>query len=298
MLTLPTLLCVDDESSILEALQRVLKNDFKVFSVESVSSALTFLEKESVQIVLTDLQMPGESGIELLHQIRSLYPEIARCVLSGQVTLGELSDQIDKGTVHKFILKPWDSDQLILQMKEAFQLHLVLKERESLSRLSITDPVTQLTNHRFFQEQLKKYYSQCSNDNSPLSLVMVDVDYFKSYNDHCGHPEGDRLLQLIASRLLELCPSSGYVSRYGGEEFALIIPMPAEQVLGRANEIQANFEENPFVGPNGRPAYITVSVGVSTLNQKIDSAEHLIYKADQALFRAKRQGRNQVVADF
>ncbi|MCB0419965.1 MAG: response regulator, partial [Bdellovibrionales bacterium] len=148
----PKVLCVDDDELILEALRRVLDQEYQVFTSTSTEHALELLETDRhFDIVISDYQMPGKNGIEFLREVKRRYPICVRCLLTGQITLDEISEFINKNIFHKFLIKPWDNQQLLLQMKEALQLLTLLKEKESLSQLAITDPVTQLTNHRFFQ---------------------------------------------------------------------------------------------------------------------------------------------------
>ena len=287
---IPTVLCVDDESSILDALERALKNYFKVLKCSHPQNALELLKLHpEIDVVLSDQRMPQLSGLEFLEQVRNLYPKLARALLSGQVELEEISHAINKGTVHKFLLKPWENDQLIVQMLEAYQLHNIQTD-------SLTDPLTGLHNHRFFQDSLKQKIKEAEKNNTSFVLIMMDVDHFKTFNDQFGHPEGDRLLLTMAQMLQSALSQEHELCRYGGEEFGLILPgANLETGLIVAEKLRKLFEQKPLTGPSARPTFITMSFGVAVYPQNGTKAPELVLCADKALYQAKRQGRNQVV---
>jgi diguanylate cyclase (GGDEF)-like protein len=292
----PKLLCVDDEAAILQSLDRIFKNHFEVLTAEGPDQALNLLrENLDCAIVLSDYRMPGMNGVEFLRHVRTIAPLTSRAILSGQIDLAQISGAINSGDIHKFFLKPWENDYLALQMQEALQMHRTLREKAHYEQLAITDPITQLTNHRFFQDQIRLEITKATDAQSPLSLIIVDVDHFKGFNDRFGHPEGDRLLFKVANFLQELIRNRGFVSRYGGEEFTVILPgfetLEAEKI---ANEIRAKFERTSLAGPTSSPAFVTVSSGLASFPEHGANASELIEAADKALYQAKRQGRNQV----
>lgn len=294
---LPKILCVDDEDGILSSLERALKSRFEVLTANRPSLALDLLSRHpDCAVVLSDFRMPEMNGVEFLRQVREKHPLISRAVISGQIDLGQVSEAINSGEIHKFFLKPWENDYLLLQMTEAMQTHLRLKERDHYLQLSVTDPITQLTNHRYFQDTLRRQIQEATASNTTFALMIFDVDHFKAFNDRFGHPEGDRLLYSVAHRLRTLVGEKGSVSRYGGEEFTLILPR-ANVFEGQqlAEMIRANFESKPFTGLSSGPAYITLSAGLAVFPTQGTASNQLIESADRALYQAKRQGRNQVV---
>ena len=287
----PTVLCVDDENSILDALERALKNYFKVIKCSHPQNALELLRLHpEIDVVLSDQRMPHLSGLEFLEQVRRQYPKLARALLSGQVELEEISSAINKGLVHKFLLKPWENDQLIVQMLEAYQLHNIQTE-------SLTDPLTGLHNHRFFQDSLKQKIKDSDAEGKPFSLVMMDVDHFKTFNDQFGHLEGDRLLKSVSTLLQSSLPADFELCRYGGEEFGLIVPgKNLTEAMSVAEGLRGLFTEKSVFSLGTKPVYVTLSFGVSTYPVHGQSPSGLILAADKALYEAKRKGRNQVVA--
>jgi diguanylate cyclase (GGDEF)-like protein len=290
---IPKILCVDDEPSILQSLERLLKSHFQVLTSPSAMAAFEVLKEHSdCAIVLSDYRMPEKNGVEFLREVRALYPMTARAILSGQIDLQQVSDAINNSDIHKFFLKPWENEYLTVQMMEALQLHRTLREKAHYEHLAVTDPVTQVSNHRFFQDQLRR---ELHNAKDNLALVLFDVDHFKAFNDRFGHPEGDRLLFSVAKNLEKLCNGQGYVSRYGGEEFTLILPgFTRESGWAFAEKVRAHFEHNAFTGLTSSPSYITISAGLAVFPEHGSSPNDLIENADRALYQAKRQGRNQV----
>jgi two-component system, cell cycle response regulator len=293
----PKILCVDDEPSILHSLERLLRDRFQVLTAESGKHGLTTLrEHPDCAIVLSDYRMPDMTGVEFLRQVRVLYPQTSRAILSGQIDLQSVSDALNAADIHKFFLKPWENEYLVLQMLEAVQLHHTLTEKAHFEHLSITDPITQLTNHRFFQDRLRLNVEQARGTKEGVGLVMFDVDNFKMFNDRFGHPEGDRLLFAVASTLKKLAGEAGTVSRYGGEEFAMILPgMNEADALALTERVRAHFERTSFTGLSARQSYVTISAGLAVFPVHAGDAKALIEAADRALYAAKRQGRNQVV---
>lgn len=297
----PKILCVDDEPSILQSLERSLKNQFTVLTATMPNQALDLLRSNAdCAVVLSDYRMPQMNGVEFLRQVRVLYPQTSRAILSGQIDLQQVAEALNAGDIHKFMLKPWENEYLQVQMTAAVQMHRTLLERAHFEHLSITDPVTQLTNHRHFQDQLRRQLEIARTTGKSLGLVIFDVDHFKAFNDRFGHPEGDRLLFGVASRLKMLSAEQGLVSRYGGEEFTLILPLAqngdaaAAEAMAHAEKVRLHFERTPFTGLTSSLAYVTLSAGLACFPLHGREASELIESADRALYQAKRQGRNQI----
>lgn len=291
----PKILCVDDEASILESLERLLKSQFEVLKSLSTSDALDVLDAHpDCAIVLSDYRMPNQNGVDFLREVRQLHPLTARAILSGQIDLKQVSEAINHGDIHKFFLKPWENEYLTVQMMEALQLHRTLSEKAHYEHLAITDPVTQVTNHRFFQDQLRRELH--THRNSQVALILFDVDQFKAFNDRFGHPEGDRLLYMIAKTLEKSVSEQGFVSRYGGEEFTLILPnMELKSAHALAEKLRQQIEQMSQPSLTSSPTPVTVSAGLAIFPEHASTANLLIECADRALYQAKHHGRNQVV---
>jgi len=172
-------------------------------------------------------------------------------------------------------------------------------ENAILYELAITDGLTQLYIHRYFQLRLKEEIERTQRYGEPFSLVMIDIDHFKSFNDLYGHQMGDEVLRMIARILKEKIRSIDVAARYGGEEFAIIVPeTDSERVAVFAERLRKIIEETNFNGQGNTPLKVTTSIGTASYTEKDieekTTGEILIGRADQALYRAKKQGRNQV----
>ena len=168
--------------------------------------------------------------------------------------------------------------------------------KEEAIRLSYTDDLTGIYNHRFFIEQLTLEVERQKRYTTPLSLLMVDIDYFKHYNDNNGHLAGDQVLKAIAILIQRGVRQSDIVARYGGEEFsAILINAGREEALEIAERVRVNVADTRFPNENAQPNKdLTVSVGVATFSSSISTLTDLIREADHALYRAKKCGRNRI----
>lgn len=183
--------------------------------------------------------------------------------------------------------KGWARDLRLLPEKDLDSLLLFVNE----------DGLTGLYNHRYFQEQIRHELARTRRYNRVMSLLMMDMDKFKSYNDHLGHRHGDHLLQAVSNLFMENKRDSDIVARYGGDEFAVILPETNyPEAMELAKRLRQAVEDRKFGAkrPDGVLEHVTVSLGVATFPQDGNTAEEIIEAADRALYRAKRGGRNTV----
>jgi two-component system cell cycle response regulator len=290
----PKLFCIDDEPAILESLVRLLGRDFEVASFTSPRQALEKLQSTTdIAIVLTDHRMPEMTGLQFLSQVKQISPATTRALLSGQIDMADMVEAINQSLIHRFIVKPWENQYLRLQMLESLANY---REKKRIEVLAVTDPVTLLKNHRYFQDQLKIEVERAVRHQRSLSLIMTDIDHFKKFNDQHGHPAGDFILKSVAGRLLEGVRGLDTVARYGGEEFVVILPDTSfENALVVSERLRASFENKSFPSPDSGPVSLTISLGVASTPLHTDDANELIAIADAALYRAKRLGRNQSI---
>jgi two-component system cell cycle response regulator len=291
------ILCVDDDPGILDALERVLRHDFHFLRASSGQEGLQVLsENQDCAIVLSDHRMPQTTGLEFLNEAKKIVPDAVLAILSGQMDMNEIADAINKTRIHRFILKPWDNEYLRIQMLEALKEHMVFRERNLLERLAITDPVTQLYNHRHFQDRLRIEMDRANRHGRPLSLILADIDHFKRFNDEFGHPEGDVLLRQVAFYIESHVRNIDVVSRYGGEEFTIILPdTELDEAMRVAERVRASFENKPLLGPKSSSSPITISLGVASYPANASESKGLVVAADKAMYAAKNSGRNRTV---
>ncbi|MHB8172315.1 MAG: GGDEF domain-containing protein [Thermincolia bacterium] len=169
-----------------------------------------------------------------------------------------------------------------------------------LQMLAMTDELTRLYNHRYFQMRLEEEIQRSQRQKNPLSLIMLDVDFFKQYNDTHGHPAGDYLLQLLGGIFRDKVRIMDTVARYGGEEFAIILyDTMGEQAVLVADRIRQAVQDYPFPGRETQPGgRITVSVGIASFPINAANRKELIQRADQAMYQAKKETRNTVQLSF
>ncbi len=166
---------------------------------------------------------------------------------------------------------------------------------ESVHRQATHDALTQLHSHRAFQQRLQEEVLRSGRSQTPLSLIMLDVDHFKRYNDTFGHQAGDQLLRTLSAILGSFARPVDFAARYGGEEFALILPnYVRSEAVSVAERIRARVAEEPFVF-NGAPTRATMSLGVASFPTDATTASQIVRVADERLYKAKHGGRNQVV---
>ena len=289
---LPKILCVDDEQDILDSLDRTLRRRFSILTATNTMDAETLIEQNpDISVIISDHILGDDRGVDFLVRSSSVLPQTSRVLLSGQIDMKAIEEAINSAKIHKFIMKPWENDQLLIQVVEAFNTHSRIVEKDKLQKLSITDPITQLTNHRFFQEKIRIEWEKSQKKSTNLSLLMIDIDHFKKFNDRFGHPEGDRFLQLVASTLQEATPAKASLSRYGGEEFSVLLPETSSpEALSIAENLRNAILQVSF---NNYP--LSISLGVATAPEHASTVDELIISADQSLFQAKRRGRNQTV---
>jgi len=183
-----------------------------------------------------------------------------------------------------------------VQMRELSNYQVLLEQHNrQLLTESRTDRLTKIGNRAALDQYLLEAHQDCITLHRPLSIMLIDVDYFKPYNDQFGHPAGDLVLQQVAAILYDSCRTTDFAARYGGEEFMLILPeTTARTALQVAERLRRRIEEEEF--PNRQ---ITVSIGVARMIPRKDeeaiSVRDLIGRADQALYQAKGAGRNQVM---
>jgi diguanylate cyclase (GGDEF)-like protein len=282
-------LVVDDEEIVCEVLAEMLKAyGYQVRTETDGRNVIDLLWQEHFDVVLLDLMMPAISGLELLRQLKQSFEELPVIMVTGYGSIETAVESMRTGA-SDFVTKPVTAAVLDIRVKRAI-------EYAQTKRLANTDGLTGLYNRRSFQERLQQEVDRANRYNRPLSLIMIDIDHFKTYNDTHGHLQGDDILVEVANTLKRLSRTSDIVARYGGEEFALILPETDSanaEALGK--RLQEQVEGCQFPGEAHLPGQtLTISVGIASYTSP-DTLEALLEAADMALYQAKREGRNRVV---
>ena len=244
------ILIVDDDYDVRNLLHKYVKMaGYNTSLVSSAEEALDLLKTKNFSVVLTDIVLPGKNGLELTDLIKKNY-DTDVIVITGSGKKYSYEDAVSKGA-NDIIFKPIRFKELILRLKKILKERHLTQERysliEKLKKLAITDGLTDLFNSRHFYSQLEVEIDRSNRYKPPLSLLLLDIDKFKIYNDTYGHLEGDKVLfrlgQIIKSCLRKM--DSAY--RYGGEEFTVILPETGgKEALNVAQRIRTTIEAEKF----------------------------------------------------
>lgn len=296
-----TIAVVDDDPAIRRLLRLLLtRAGFQAFECTTGTEARERLWKEPWDIAILDRKLPDMDGVVLCHEIKSNPEHRTRYIimLTGEDEQEDKVEGLELGA-DDYITKPFQPAELLARVRAAKRIVDLQKElletNKRLELLSITDGLTRLHNHRHFQDELSRTFEESTRYERPLSLAMMDIDFFKKVNDTYGHAVGDDVLREVARLFRDSVRSTDLVARYGGEEFAVMMPETAMDDAAIFAEQIRSMIESTSIQTQAGPVKATVSIGVASVPQsRIHNAKELIVAADKALYRAKRNGRNQV----
>ena len=302
----PRVLVVEDSSTQAEWLVGALQREqYAVEVARNGREAVRLVCTVPFDLVLLDMILPDLDGLEVLRIIKARAEEqfLPVILLSVKSDLDSRVAGLRLGA-DDFLAKPFAESEI--QARAAAMLRIktlqdqLRSAKAELERLSVTDGLTGLYNHRYFLERFHEEFLRAQRYHDPMSLVMLDLDHFKRVNDDYGHPFGDRVLRGAAEVLSTSLREPDICSRYGGEEFAVILPktqlpgafVVAERILARLRARTYRWDGS---GGEAREVKVTASAGVAAFPAAgIDTPEALVARADEALYRAKRDGRDTV----
>ncbi|WP_426112123.1 diguanylate cyclase domain-containing protein [Pseudomonas sp. DSP3-2-2] len=312
-------LLVDDQAMIGEAVRRGLANEENIdfhFCADP-HQAIAQAVQIKPTVILQDLVMPGLDGLTLVREYRNnpLTRDIPIIVLSTKEDPLIKSAAFAAGA-NDYLVKLPDNIELVARIRYHSRSYMTLLQRDEayralrvsqqqlldtnlvLQRLMNSDGLTGLSNRRHFDEYLELEWRRAIREQSQLSLMMIDVDYFKAFNDNFGHLEGDEALRQVAKAIRASCARpSDLPARYGGEEFALVLPNTSPggaRLLAEKLRMSVAGMNIPHIAP-APGSSLTVSIGVATIIPPVGSnSRQLIQEADKGLYAAKNNGRNQV----
>ena len=289
------ILIVDDEESNIMALTHILSQNYNVFAVKDGQDAIEIAEEYHPDVILLDIIMPKMNGYAVISALKN--SEKARDVpvifISG---LGNADDE-EKGLnmgAADYISKPFSSAIVKLRIKNQIQM---LNQFRTIELLSMNDQLTAIPNRRGFDKRMDMEWIRAIRENAFISILLMDVDRFKSYNDTYGHQQGDRVLQAVAKIIEEsLNRPADFVARWGGEEFVVLLPnTDLNGAVNIAERIRLNISNAVIPCAGGAETKVTISIGVNTQAPGQDSShDRFISEADKALYKAKETGRDRV----
>lgn len=291
----PTVLIVDDMTTNLLILSDLLKDEYQIKIAKNGQKALDIVHSsDEVDIILLDIMMPDIDGYEVCRQLKS-NPKTKNIPIIFVTAKDNDADEeygLNLGAID-YITKPFNKAIVKLRIKNHLELKL---KSDLLEELSMYDGLTHIPNRRFFDEVFQSTYKEVKRENKSLAVLMIDIDFFKLYNDNYGHGKGDEALKKVAQALqITLKRPTDLVARYGGEEFVILLKDISEEnvkkialnLLQSIRELQISHEYSKV------EQIITISIGVAykTASSLINKIELLIC-ADEALYDVKRTSRN------
>ena len=291
----PTILVVDDMTTTLLLIHDLLKDTYEVKIAKSGTKALEILESPNdIDLILLDIEMPDINGYDVCKRIKNneTIKNIPIIFITGRTSQEDEEYGLNLGAID-YITKPFNKAIVKLRIKNYLDLKI---KNDMLEKLSMYDGLTNIRNRRFFDETFEKTFNEIKRDKKSLAVLMIDIDFFKLYNDNYGHGQGDETLRKVAKALEKTIKrASDFVARYGGEEFVILlkdinkdgVEAVANNLLNAVRELKITHEFSKIEN------YVTVSIGVSYYNSSSDITKlELLLKADETLYNVKNSGRN------
>lgn len=291
-----TVLIIDDDPIVVDIMETVFDGDLRILTARNGRDGIAMACAENPDLILLDVRMPDMDGYETCRQLKSMAEttDIPVIFLTARVETEDEFKGLELGAID-YIAKP-----IVPQIVRArIQNHLTLKrQRDQLANMSMIDGLTGIANRRRFDDHIEQELRRASRNKAPLSLLLMDIDDFKAYNDTYGHARGDDCLRTVAQEIRNfLRRPSDLVARYGGEEFAVVLPdTPPEAAAMLAEKIRIGIEKLNIPHKSARAAdHVTVSIGAGLCrpDEPLTKAQ-LIEAADKQLYASKRAGRNRV----
>ncbi|MFQ3237009.1 MAG: diguanylate cyclase (GGDEF)-like protein [Paraglaciecola sp.] len=289
------ILVVDDQPINIQIINQILIDDYQVFFATSGNEALDFCMKTPPDMVLMDVVMPEMDGLTTC-QIMKKTPELATIPVIFVTALQKQNEENacwEAGGID-YLIKPVNP----VTLRNRVKAHITLKfQTDFLKKMVYLDGLTGVYNRRYFDDFLQRQVAQAKRSDQSLALLMVDIDYFKQFNDQYGHLSGDDQLNAVAQCLAEvLRRPTDIVARYGGEEFACVLPYTdfkgaryiAQELVDSVSKLGIPHKLSPY-------HKLTISVGLAVVDASINSTEDLVSEADKQLYKAKKTGRNRFI---
>ncbi|QYJ77461.1 GGDEF domain-containing response regulator [Shewanella acanthi] len=295
---LPDILIIDDDSTVVITLHKVLCHIGRIRFASDATQAFEMINEAKPNLILLDVELPDMNGLEVCTKLKSNHETkgIPVLFITSNIETGFEEKVFDAGA-SDYIVKPLKPRVVAARVQTHLAYHRAM---EQLNKLAHTDSLSNLANRLTFDEQLDLEFRRAKRQHEPLTLVLIDIDEFKKYNDHFGHLAGDECIRNIGHILSSITKRpADLAARYGGEEFALILPntqAPGVKVI--LKELINRVEQSSIHhAPNAMHSVVTISAGYTTLaaeecEQNL-TATDLLQAADKALYISKHNGRNR-----
>ena len=288
-------LIIDDSPDALAlAKVRLSKEKLEIITADSGAEGLKLAKSEKPDLILLDVDMPKMSGFDVCRKLKTnkdlcMTPVI---FLTGSDNTQDKIKGLNVGAVD-YVTKPFDAFELKARVNATLRTKHM---QDLLIEYANVDPLTGIPNRRALMERLRKEWMRVQRHGGTLSFIMADIDHFKRVNDTYGHSIGDEVLQKVAQAIVSQCREIDLPGRYGGEEFAIVVPDETSEGAGELAERCRQAASDVRVNMEGQDVQVTASFGIAEVRDA-PSIEALIKAADEALYHAKQAGRNQVATD-
>lgn len=290
----PTILIVDDETTNIVMLSDLLKDEYQIKVAKLGQKAIDIVNSEDIDLILLDIEMPKMSGYEVCKKLKDDQntKNVPIIFITAKADEADEEKGLNLGAID-YITKPFSKAIVKLRIKNHIQLKY---KTDLLEQYSLHDGLTNIKNRRFFDDAFDVMYREVRRDKTNLTLMMIDIDFFKQYNDHYGHGKGDEALIKVANAIHKsLLRPTDFVARYGGEEFVILLKaINIEGVNTVCNNILKAIRDLNIVHEKSETsATLSISIGATWYDAKLDiSKEKILKQADEALYEVKNSGRN------
>lgn len=280
------ILIVDDEEAGRKLIKTILSQaSYDTYEAPNGEEALRILYQEIPDLIILDIRMPKMDGYQLCYEIRSniSFKNIPVIMLT---VMGDTLDKI-RGHhlgIDDYITKPFEPEEFLARVGS------VLKRRKVYEEISMTDGVTGLYNIHFFKKQLEIFFNMARRNNQEFSLAIIDVNKFKKINDKFGHVVGDYVLKKISAIMKDVLRKTDIITRYGGDEFAIILPkLSNEQAITAMKKLKKKIKNGEFISEKtGKKFNVSISTGVATWENTIINETQLFELADADMYKDKK----------
>lgn len=283
------ILIIEDDENTFRVLDETFSNSvYKLCRVTTAEAGLKLAKSYRFVAVITELHLPDMDGIELIRRIKKISKRVNIIILTSYSFIDLAVRAIEAGA-YAYLLKPLHIEETKIMLKRAIEntcLLIQAGKKNYYQDMSVLDGLTSVYNHRYFQNMLEQQISPLRRFPRSFSLIMIDVDDFKKYNDTKGHLEGDKVLHNAAQIFVDSTRDGDLVFRYGGEEFTIILPQTTRELAKKVGErllktVKANLP-------------VTISMGLAIFPDNAQTKDDLINCADKALYEAKNLGKDRM----
>jgi diguanylate cyclase (GGDEF)-like protein len=291
-----SILIADDEKMNVDILGEILSPTYNLLVSRNGTRALELAKEHKPDLILLDVLMPDITGFELIKKLKEsdVTDKIPVIFITGLTSAEDEEKGFLLGAVD-YITKPFVKSIV----KARVNTHIkIIDQMRTIEQIGLIDPLTKISNRRGFENRLKEEWGRAFREKTPISILLMDIDNFKNYNDTLGHQQGDLALKSFSDTATKtLVRPVDHIARWGGEEFIIMLPdTDLEGAAEVAEKVRKNVEASVVLTENGEETKLTVSIGVNSIIPDTgDSIMDFIEIADQALYKAKKLGRNRFV---